>query len=112
MTQLLDTNICIYALSGRYPQVQRRMDRHAPGQLAMSVVVDGELQFGIAKSARREDAQLRLDAFTQVVPALPLPLEAAEHYGIFAPGLPTVARRWVGTICGLQRTPARSIPAW
>lgn len=78
---LLDTNICIYALSGRYPQVQRRIDRHAPGQLAMSVVVYGELQFGIAKSVRREDAQLRLDAFAQIVPVLPLPMEAAEHYG-------------------------------
>lgn len=78
---LLDTNICIYALSGRYPQVQRQIDRRAPGQIAMSVVVYGELQFGIAKSVRREDAQLRLDAFIQIVPVLPLPVEAAEHYG-------------------------------
>jgi tRNA(fMet)-specific endonuclease VapC len=78
---LLDTNICIYALSGRYPQVQGRIDRRAPGQIAMSVVVYGELQFGIARSNRREDAQLRLDALAQIVPVLPLSMEAAEHYG-------------------------------
>jgi tRNA(fMet)-specific endonuclease VapC len=78
---LLDTNICIHALSGRYPQVQRRIDRRAPGQIAISVVAYGELQFGIAKSVRREDAQLRLDALAQIVPVLPLPMEAAEHYG-------------------------------
>lgn len=78
---LLDTNICIYALSGRYPQVQQRIDRHAPGRIATSVIVYGELQFGIAKSARREDAQLRLDAFMQIVNVLPLPVEAAGHYG-------------------------------
>jgi tRNA(fMet)-specific endonuclease VapC len=78
---LLDTNICIYALSGRYPRVQQRIDRHAPGRIATSVIVYGELQFGIAKSARREDAQLRLDAFMQIVNVLPLPFEATEHYG-------------------------------
>lgn len=78
---LLDTNICIYALSGRYPQVQQRVDRQASGRIAISVIVYGELQFGIAKSSRREDALLRLDTFTQIVAVLPLPVEAAEHYG-------------------------------
>ena len=78
---LLDTNICIYALSGRYPQVQQRVDRQASGRIAISAFVYGELQFGIAKSSRREDALLRLDTFTQIVAVLPLPVEAAEHYG-------------------------------
>ena len=78
---LLDTNICIYALSGRYPQVQQRVDRQASGRVAISAIVYGELQFGIAKSSRREDALLRLDTFTQIVAVLPLPVEAAEHYG-------------------------------
>ncbi len=78
---LLDTNICIYALSGRYPQVQQRVDRQASGRIAISGIVHGELQFGIAKSSRREDALLRLEAFTQIVAVLPLPVEAAEHYG-------------------------------
>ncbi len=78
---LLDTHICIYALSGRYPQVQRRVDRQASGRIAISAIVYGELQFGIAKSSRREDALLRLDTFIQIVAVLPLPVEAAEHYG-------------------------------
>ncbi len=96
----------------RYPPLQRRIDRHAPRQLAMSVVVYEELQFGIAKSAHREDVQLRLDAFAQIVPALALPRRQQNTTGIFEPGLPTVARRLAGTIDGLQRTRARSIPAW
>lgn len=78
---LLDTNMCIYALSGRYPQVQQRVDRQASGRIAISAIVYGELQFGIARSSRREDALLRLDTFTQIVAVLPLPVEAAEHYG-------------------------------
>ena len=77
----LATNICIYALSGRYPHVQQRVDRQTSGRIAISAIVYGELQFGIAKSSRREDALLRLDTFTQIVAVLPLPVEAAEHYG-------------------------------
>lgn len=78
---LLDSNICIYALSGRHPQLRQRIDRLASGRVGMSVVVYGELQFGIAKSARRDDALLRLEAFTQVVPVIGLPASAGEHYG-------------------------------
>lgn len=78
---MLDTNICVYALSGRHPQLQRHIDRLQPGRTGISVVVYGELHFGIAKSARREDAQSRLAALIQVVPVWPLPVEAAEHYG-------------------------------
>lgn len=90
---LLDTNILIYVLSGRDPALRARIDRLAPGRAATSVVVYGELHFGIAKSARREDALQRLDALLEVIPALPLPLAAGEHYGdiraaLFARGTP------------------------
>lgn len=78
---LLDTNILIYVLSGRYPQLRSHVDRLAPGRAATSVVVCGELHYGIARSARREDALLRLGALLELVPELPLPSNAAEHYG-------------------------------
>ena len=78
---LLDTDVLIYVLSGRYPKLRSRLDQLAPGRVVTSVVVCGELQFGMAKSARREDARQRLDALMQLIPALPLPFAAAEHYG-------------------------------
>lgn len=78
---LLDSDICVYALSGRHPQLRQRMDRLAPGRVGMSVIVNGELHFGIAKSARRDDALLRLEAFMQLVPMIPLPETVGEHYG-------------------------------
>lgn len=81
LSYLLDSNICIYALSGRHPQLRQRIDRLAPGSVGISVIVYGELQFGIAKSARREDALMRLEAFAQVVPVIELPASAGEHYG-------------------------------
>lgn len=90
---LLDTNICIYALSGRYPALQGTIDRLAPGSAGISVIAYGELHFGICKSSRRDDALLRLDALVSLVTVQPLPADAAEHYGdiraaLTARGLP------------------------
>ena len=78
---LLDTNICVYAVSGRHPQVTHRLDRQNIGSVGMSVIVLGELMFGINKSSRREDALLRLEALEQIVGVTALPPEAAAHYG-------------------------------
>jgi tRNA(fMet)-specific endonuclease VapC len=78
---LLDTNMVIYVLSGRYPALRSHIDRLAPGRVVTSVVVCGELHYGIAKSSRREDALQRLGALLELVPELPLPPDTAEHYG-------------------------------
>jgi tRNA(fMet)-specific endonuclease VapC len=84
---LLDTNILIHVLSGRYPALRSHIDRLAPGRAATSVVVCGELHYGIAQSARHEDALQRLRALLELVPELPLPPNAAEHYGDIRAGL-------------------------
>ena len=78
---LLDTDILIYVLSGRYPALRAHIDGFAPGRAATSVVVCGELHYGIAKSMRRADALQRLSALLELIPELPLPADAAEHYG-------------------------------
>ncbi|HLI18176.1 MAG TPA: type II toxin-antitoxin system VapC family toxin [Rhodanobacteraceae bacterium] len=78
---LLDTNICIYALSGRHPQLVKRIDALAPGEAVLSVVVRGELAYGIAKSRRRKDAELRLEALENLIAVVPMPVEAGDHYG-------------------------------
>lgn len=81
LRHLLDTNICVYAVSGRYPSVTRMLDRQGIGKVGISVIVLGELMFGISKSQRRADAQLRLDALQQIAIAVELPVDAAAHYG-------------------------------
>lgn len=78
---LLDTNICIYALSGRHARLRHTIDQLASGQAIISVIVYGELQFGIAKSTRKNDAQVILGAFITQVPVQPMPIATAEHYG-------------------------------
>lgn len=78
---LLDTNICIYAVSGRYPHVTARVDALRPGEAVMSVIVLGELAYGVAKSSRAGDARRRLDALRTLIAVAPLPPEAGSHYG-------------------------------
>lgn len=78
---LLDTNICIYALSGRHPELRGCIDRLPHGRVVISVVVFGELHFGIAKSAHKHDALVRLEAFMTQIPVHTMPPATAEHYG-------------------------------
>lgn len=78
---LLDANICIYLLSERRPDISRRLERSGPGRVAISTIVWGELHFGLAKSARRADGLLRLEALREIAPVLDLPQEAAAIYG-------------------------------
>lgn len=78
---LLDTNICIYALSGRYPEVRKYLDSRPPGEAIISTIVLGELEYGIAKSKHPHDAHQRLAAFINLIAVHPLPLEAGRHYG-------------------------------
>lgn len=77
---LLDSDICIYVMKQRSPALVRRLDRRA-SQCALSIVVYGELCFGLAQSSRRDDAAAYLGALLEVLPVLSLPLEAAAHYG-------------------------------
>ncbi len=79
---LLDTNICIYIRQSRPEQVLRRFRKLRPGEAALSVITYGELLFGAAKSTQRTAALERLRELVELLPALPLPENAAESYGI------------------------------
>jgi tRNA(fMet)-specific endonuclease VapC len=78
---LLDTNICIYIHRQKQPAVMARFQQMRPGDAAVSVVTFGELMFGAEKSQQRALVLQRLRRFVELVPVLPLPESAAEHYG-------------------------------
>lgn len=78
---LLDTNICIYTLSGRHADLAERIDRLESGTALISVIVYGELMYGIAKSRRPNDARQRLTVLLQRVAVAELPTAAAARYG-------------------------------
>jgi len=47
---LLDTNICIYLINARPPEVIARFKQHRVGDIGVCSVVAAELAYGVAKS--------------------------------------------------------------
>ena len=77
---LLDTNICIYIINKRPPQVLARFDGLRYGAVGISSITGAELSFGVAKSgsARNRDA---LDKFLAPLEVLPFDEAAMRVYG-------------------------------
>ena len=50
MKYMLDTNICIYAIKNKPPEVIRNFLRHDPDDMCISSITYGELMHGVEKS--------------------------------------------------------------
>jgi tRNA(fMet)-specific endonuclease VapC len=77
---MLDTNICIYVIRNRPPQMQERFSRLAD-ELCISSIVLGELHYGAEKSARRDENLRAIESFVERLEVLPFSARAAMHYG-------------------------------
>ena len=77
---LLDTNICIYIIKKKPPAVLQRFERLKPGDVAMSLVTFGELEFGARKSQQAERALAILQELRESIPVLPMEADVAVHY--------------------------------
>lgn len=51
MLYLLDTNICIYIIKKRPPEVLEKFITCSPGDIGLSVITVAELRYGAQKSA-------------------------------------------------------------
>jgi tRNA(fMet)-specific endonuclease VapC len=78
---LLDTNILIYIRRNRPPHVLSRFHKLKHGEAVFSVITFGELMYGAAKSARREEVLLQLQELRRALPVVFLPEEAGDAYG-------------------------------
>jgi tRNA(fMet)-specific endonuclease VapC len=84
MKYLLDTNIVSYFLRDASPGLSQHILDSTPDTLAISVISAGELRYGLSKlptSKRATELANRLDALLAAIPVLPLPADAAQHYG-------------------------------
>ena len=89
MIHLLDTNIIIYLIKNRPPQVAARIDAlPAEDSLAMSFITWAELLRGAEGSQRREATLLQLEALSRLVPVLyPQGPGICAHYAVQATAL-------------------------
>jgi len=81
MQYLLDTNVCVDYLTGRYAGVTRRVQQSSPNHLCVSSVAIAELRYGAEKSAHRQRNHERLDVFLAEVRCVDFDTEAALVYG-------------------------------
>lgn len=78
---LIDTDTCIYITKRKPINVIDKFKKLQVGAVAMSVVNYGELYCGTEKSEHVKKAHAALESLIGVIPVLPLPQEAAKHYG-------------------------------
>ena len=60
---LLDTNICIYLIKKRPPEVLEQFRQHPPQDVAISTITFFELEYGVQKSQHIQRTQDALDGF-------------------------------------------------
>lgn len=77
---MLDTDTCAYIMKRSHPQVIKRLQSVAVGDVCMSVVTKAELLYGVEVSPRRAQDAAALAAFLPYVDALDLTDDAAMHY--------------------------------
>ena len=80
MQFMLDTNICIYAIKHRPPEVLAALRRHEAAGLGLSSITAAELFFGVAKSGSLRNRSA-LNQFLEPLEIADFDRAAAEAYG-------------------------------
>ncbi|MBN1466322.1 type II toxin-antitoxin system VapC family toxin [candidate division KSB1 bacterium] len=81
MKYMLDTNICIYLIKKKPPQVLARLTSHKITEVCVSAITVGELEYGVAKSKYPERNKLALLQFLAPLSILPFDAKAALVFG-------------------------------
>jgi tRNA(fMet)-specific endonuclease VapC len=81
MKWMLDTDTCIAIIKGKPASVLKRLRGKSVGQVGISSITLGELAFGAAKSARRDEAHAALAEFLLALEIASFDSDAAASYG-------------------------------
>jgi len=80
MAYLLDTNILI-AITKANPLVRFRLEQHADHEILLSLIVLAEIEYGIAKSTKREYNRHVFVELSKAFKIVTFSPQAARHYG-------------------------------
>ncbi|MDD6518625.1 MAG: type II toxin-antitoxin system VapC family toxin [Oribacterium sp.] len=81
MKYMLDTNICIYTIKHKPPEVIKAFLCHEPDDMCISSITYGELMHGVEKSQAVERNRAAITLFLSAISILPFDSDAAEKYG-------------------------------
>lgn len=81
MKYMLDTNICIYTIKHKPPEVIKNFLRHNPDEMCISSITYAELMHAVEKSQAVERNRMAITLFLSAITILPFNQYAAEEYG-------------------------------
>jgi tRNA(fMet)-specific endonuclease VapC len=81
MSFLIDTNICIYIMNKRPPEVIQKFKRTSVGQIGISSITVSELYYGACKSKWQKQNLKRLEEFLIPLEILAYDERASKCYG-------------------------------
>ena len=84
---LLDTNTVSYVIKGNIPRVQERLAKVPLAQVAVSVVTEAELRFGVERRREARHLRIAVEEFLLRVSILPWDSLTAQHYAHLRAGL-------------------------
>src|SRR6266568_4819802 len=77
---LLDTNTVSYAIKGNVPRVRERLQKVPVSDVAISVITEAELRFGVQKYPAATRLKVIVQEFLSLVHIRAWDSEAARHY--------------------------------
>lgn len=81
MKYMLDTNICIYAIKHKPPEVIKNFLKHDPNDICISSITYSELMHVVEKSQAVERNRVAIMLFLSPISILSFDHYAAEEYG-------------------------------
>ncbi len=81
MLYMLDTNIASHIIKGDIPKVRQRLAQVPMQDVAVSVVTEAELRYGVAKRGHPPGLRRRVQEFLIRVDILPWTSNVAQVYG-------------------------------
>lgn len=81
MRFLLDTNICVYIIKNKPPQVLAKFKTLDISDVGISSITVAELEYGVYKSQRQEQNNAALSQFLIPLEILPFDEQATQTYG-------------------------------
>jgi tRNA(fMet)-specific endonuclease VapC len=77
---LLDTDICIYLLRGKAPNVVERLREVSLDEIGTTAITVAELRFGALRSTKPRDNTVRVEQFIAPLARVPFDDLAALHF--------------------------------
>lgn len=80
MRYCLDTDTCIHAMKGTYPNIAKMFGQSEPVDFGIPAIVRAELLLGVLKSKAPDRTRATVETFLAPIETIPFDQAGAKHY--------------------------------